>query len=361
MSSANRFRAEAADRLEELVRAGIEEGLFPAAAFRVIVNGESAAEGAYGDPSPEVAGGAPCTLDTIFDLASVTKPLVATLLLQCVERGELHLGQRVLDWIPEAEDAPVGPVTLRQLASHVGGLPPWRPLYADAGKSALAQILECPLDNSPGTEYAYSDLGYILIGSILPKAAGLPLDSLARERLFEPLGMRDSGYRPPDSWRARCASTAHCGWRTGEILQGLVHDANAHSLGGIAGHAGLFSTVEDLTTFACALMAAEKEGADRGPLGPAAARVARTNQLDPKIGGHSIGWFTVPNGMLPSADLLSPACYGHSGFTGTLLMFDPEWELAIILLTNRVYAPGDGLGVLRLRRRFANVTAGGLR
>lgn len=353
------FDAERLQRLTPLVERGVTEGMFPAAVYRVLRRGRIVAQGALGMAQPDADPARPTSLETVFDMASISKPFAATLLLQCVERGDLHLGQMVGDFLPEAGDSPVAKVSVRQIATHVSGLPPWKPLYQSA-ESALTQIFATPLDHEPGTHYAYSDLGYILLGEIVARVGGKPLNVLAQERIFTPLGMTRTAYCPPADWQPQIAATANCGWRKERILIGEVHDANAHSLGGVSGHAGLFSNVPDLTRFALAFQypeAAERYGIPP-VLGPLARRLAQERQIAPEIGGHSIGWFTPPNGMLPFADLLSPSAFGHTGFTGTLLMFDPQNELTLMLLTNSVYTPRAGL--LTLRRHLANAVAGAL-
>ena len=350
------FDAERLQRLHALIERGVTEGMYPAAVYRVLRGGRIVAQGALGMAQPDATPPVATTVETVFDMASISKPIAATLLLQCVERGDLHLNQPIGDFLPEAGDSPVAKVSLRQIATHVSGLPPWKPLYQKP--DALAQIFATPLDHEPGTHYAYSDLGYILLGEIVARVGGKPLDLLAQERIFTPLGMTRTTYCPPADWRPQIAATANCGWRKDRILVGEVHDANAHSLGGVSGHAGLFSNVPDLTRFAIALQhppRAEKCGIPP-VLGSLTRKLAQERQIAAEIGGHSIGWFTPPNGMLPFGDLLSPQTFGHTGFTGTLLMFDPEHELTLILLTNSVYTPKGGL--LTLRRHFANAVAG---
>ncbi len=353
------FDAERLKRLRTLVEHGVTEGMYPAAVYRVLRRGHIVAQGALGMAQPDAVPPVATTLATIFDMASISKPFAALLLLQCVERGDLHLGQLVGDFLPEAGETPVAKVSLRQIATHTSGLPPWKPLYQ--GPNALAQIFATPLDHEPGTHYAYSDLGYILLGEIVARVSGKPLDALAQERIFTPLGMTHTAYCPPAAWQPQIAATANCGWRKDRILVGEVHDANAHSLGGVSGHAGLFSNAPDLTRLALAFQYPEVAAANDIPpvLAPLTRRLAQERQIAPEIGGHSIGWFTPPNGMLPFADLLSPRTFGHTGFTGTLLMFDPEHELTLMLLTNSVYTPKGGL--LTLRRLFANAVAGAIR
>jgi CubicO group peptidase (beta-lactamase class C family) len=356
------FNPDRLRRLDTLIQQGIADRLYPAAAYLVLRHGLIAAHGAFGLRQPAANPPIACTLHTIFDMASLTKPVTATLLLQCVEEGTLHLGQRVLDHLAEAEKAPVGAVTLRQLATHTSGLPAWKPLYKTTEASVLADILTTPLEAEPGARYTYSDLGYILLGEILARVTKTPLDRLAQDRIFTPLGMDSADYRPDPRLRSQIAATANCPWREGKTLVGEVHDANAHSMDGVSGHAGLFSTAPDIARFALALWPAQMAAPFPLPmlLSPPARLLAARSQIDPAVGGHSIGWFTPPNGMLPRGDLLSERAFGHTGFTGTSLVFDPEYDLILILLTNRVYMPGEGTGVLRLRRLFANVVAGAM-
>jgi CubicO group peptidase (beta-lactamase class C family) len=357
--AAQGFDAERLQRLHALVERGVTEGMYPAAVYRVMHAGRIVAQGALGMAQPDSDPPRATTMETVFDMASISKPFAATLLLQCVERGDLHLGQPIGDFLPEAGESPVGKLSLRQIATHVSGLPPWRPLYQ--GTNALEQIFATPLDHEPGTHYAYSDLGYILLGEIVARVGGKPLDVLAQERIFTPLGMTRTTYCPPTDWHPQIAATANCGWRKDRILVGEVHDANAHSLGGVSGHAGLFSNVPDLTRFALALQYPLRAKSYGIPpvLATLTRRLAKQSQIAPEIGGHSIGWFTPPNGMLPCGDLLSPNTYGHTGFTGTLLMFDPIDQITLMLLTNSVYTLKPGL--LTLRRLFANAVAGAYR
>jgi len=354
--------AAALKRADAIVRAGMDEGVYPAATYIVLRRGKIVARNAMGLAQPHVDPPVATELTTVFDMASLTKPVAATLLLQMIERGDLHLGMRVLDLLPEAADAPVGPVTLFQLATHTSGLPAWKPLYMSDLGGAIAEILATELEAQPGTRYAYCDLGYILIGEIIARRAGVPLDRLAQERIFAPAGMSRTGYLPTEDMRGGIAATANCPMREGQTLVGDVHDANAHSMGGVSGHAGLFSTASDMARFAVALFHREEATRLGIPplLRPAALRLTATRQTDPAVSGHSIGHFTMPNSMLPKGDLLSSSTFGHTGFTGTLILHDPEQELTLLLLTNRVWNPEDGTGIGRIRRLFANAVAGGI-
>lgn len=357
------FEAERLAAVGTAVEQGVKDNLYPAAVYAVVRHGMLAASGEYGLIQPDTNPALKTDFNTVFDMASLTKTITATLLLMAVERGELQLGQSVGYLIPEAEKTAVADCTLRQLATHSSGLPPWKPLYKTTHPTPLDDILSTSLDNVPGTHYAYSDLGYILIGEILTRVCSQPLDRLAKERIFTPLGMQHSGYRPDPALHNKIAATRNCPWRGEEkILIGEVHDANAHKLNGVAGHAGLFSNAPDMVKFALALRHSPNTAhlKTTSLLHVPTHQLVEESQIDSSIGGHSIGWFTPPNGMLPRGDLLSNRSFGHTGFTGTSIIFDPAYDLTIILLTNRVYVPGEGTGILRLRRTISNLVAGSI-
>ncbi len=344
-----------------LLKKGLEEDLYSCASYCLMRGGKIYIDGAIGTAQPDSSPPVLAAPDTIFDMASISKPMTATLLLLSAERGELHLGMRVRDFLQEAETAPCANLTLRQLATHTSGLPPWKALYENPNDSALTQILATQLETEPGTKYAYSDLGYVLLGEILQRVTGTPLDKLAQSQIFDPLEMRDSGYVPDARFHPRIAATAHCPWRKDRILVGEVHDANCHGMGGVSGHAGLFSTAQDMAKFAAGTFVAHADSATPGLISPSAKRLMSVSQIPASVGGHSIGCFTVPNGMLPRGDFLSEATFGHTGFTGTLLTHDPVQAITLILLTNRVYSAQDGAKFLHLRWLFANAVSSSFR
>jgi CubicO group peptidase (beta-lactamase class C family) len=349
------FDPDRLSRIDVMLQEGIRQQLYPAATFLVLRHGMIAAHGAYGVAQPDAAPPVTARLDTVFDLASLTKTVTATLLLQCVEEGRLHLDQEVRQHLPEAEKSPIGAVAIRHLATHTSGLPAWKAVYK--AESPLHDILETPLEMAePGKKYTYSDLGYILLGFLLERVTGVKLDALAHDRIFTPLGMLYSGYRPAASLHPMIAATT--------AGLGEVHDPNAHGMGGVAGHAGLFSSAPDMVRYILALRYPTTAAHYGQPplLGPLARRLTERRQTDPAVNAHTIGWFAYPNGYLPKGDLLSERTFGHTGFTGTLLMFDPEYDLTFLLLTNRVYYEkvNDGSAVLRQRRLLANVIGGAI-
>src|SRR5207244_1124071 len=183
-------------------------------------------------------------------------------------------------------------------------------------------------------------------------------DRFAAREIFAPLGMGDTGFRPAATLHDRIAPT-RCPDRA-RALVGEVHDGNAASMGGVAGHAGLFAPAGDLARYAQMLLR-EGQAAGRALLSPLAVRAMATPQLDPAVGGSTLGWFCPPNGMLPRGDLLPEDTFGHTGFTGTSLLLTPSLGIAALLLANRVYFEGDAAPFLQLRRRFHNAVAATLR
>ncbi len=337
------------ESLEELMNRGIERSLYSAAVGLVMCNSQEVFSYAAGTLSDDLNSPL-ATITTIFDAASITKPITALLLLQCVQNGLLHLEQPLMAILPEAVDTPTARVTIRQLATHTSGLPAWKAVHH--ASNPIAAILTTQLEAVPGEQYCYSDLGYILLGYIVERMCSTALDNLAHDKIFKPLGMQDSTFNPSHELHSRIASTT--------APKGKVHDPNARGLGGVAGHAGLFTTAGDLALLATALLGAlggTTGDPERQVLCTSAARLAATRQTNEGLSAHTIGWFAWPNGYLPKADLLSTQTFGHTGFTGTMLLIDPRSNTIVVFLTNRVLFENnnDGSEVLTMRRLFANV------
>lgn len=296
--------------------------------------------------------GIPADTGTLFDLASLTKPVAcAASVMALVEEGALQLDAPVSSVV---EEAPTWfkRIRLRHLLTHTSGLPAWKPFYEQAQGDALIQaVLQTPPSRLPEVEYEYSDLNYILLGEIVRRTTGKSLADYARERVFLPAGMTSTMYKPGEELLHRVAVTANCPWRKGQILRGQVHDANAWAMGGVSGHAGLFSTADDLARFCQTLL----RGGD-DILGRMTVEQMFRNQIA-GIGGQSFGWFTHPNDMLPRANLLPESCIGHSGFTGTALLLNRQPEFFIVLLSNRVYCAFEGDRWLPYRRRILNAVS----
>jgi uncharacterized protein YbbC (DUF1343 family) len=288
----------------------------------------------------ERSAGEPMTIDTRFDLASLTKPLAtAAAIMLLAEQGALQLDAPAARYLPELELPDKRAITLEQLLLHTSGLPKVSPLSAfEQGRAhAITQIARAPLLSAPGARFEYSDLGFILLGEIVQRVAGKGLDQFARERLFTPLGMRDSDFRPPPEQASRCAPTE---LRDDVVIRGVVDDPRAYRLGGVAGHAGLFSTAQDLARFAQMLL---RGGELDGVRVLAPESVARL--LTPRRAGgalRTLGFDVRSSYALARGQLMSARALGHGGYTGTSLWLDPERDLFVVLLSNRVHVGPKG-------------------
>jgi CubicO group peptidase (beta-lactamase class C family) len=306
--------------------------------------------------------GAPAVEErTIYDLASLTKVIVTTTMAMIlVDEGKLDLDKPVSAFIPKFAGGMKDKVTVRNLLTHSGGQAGGVTyLYKDLkGKEAYVDyIAGLDLLYEPGTQTVYTDLGEILLGEVLERVAGQDLESFARERIFAPLGMKDSGFNPPAALRPRIAPTEDDPWR-GRVLRGEVHDENAFALGGVAAHAGLFGTAEDVARFAQMMLNGgvfeHRRIVSRETL---EKFTARANVVPGS--SRALGWDT-PSERSSAGDLFSPRSFGHTGFTGTSMWMDPDRKLFAILLTNRVHPTRDNTTIFAVRRAFADAVVRGL-
>ena len=310
---------------------------------------------------------------TVYDLASLTKVVgLTTMVMLAVDRGQLDVDAPVARYVPAFAADSSQPerrgVTLRHLLTHSSGLPAWRPLYQETATRAEALALAdtTRLVAMPGEKYTYSDLGAIILTQAVERTLGKRIDTLLAERVFGPLGMRETRYLPPESWRPRIAPTENDPWR-GRVLRGEVHDENAARLGGVSGHAGLFSSARDLLRFADWLLAGTAGRAGNClappassalPALPAVTEFARRQDLPPGS-SRALGWDTsTPGGS--GGSRLSPTSFGHTGFTGTSIWIDPDRCLAIVLLSNRVHPTRDNPRWGPVRGEVADQVVGAL-
>lgn len=308
----------------------------------------------------------PMTLDTIFDVASLTKVVATTsAVMMLVEDGKIRLTDPVAQYIPSFARYGKDRVTIRHLMTHTSGLRPDVDLadpwvgYDAAINLASEEVLSAP----PGRQIIYSDIGYFLLADIVAKVSGQPFDQFVAARLFKPLGMTDSMFKPPSALRSRIAPTELCtqyGWPCAgpgaEMLRGVVHDPTARRMGGVAGHAGLFSTADDLSRFARMLLhGGELSGARvLSPLAVARMTSPSTPEDQPNIRG--LGWDIDSSYSANRGELLPIGSYGHTGFTGTSIWIDPATEVYVVFLSNRVHPDGKG-DVTPLRARVATIAA----
>lgn len=345
-SRRDRVRAEA----RRLLAAGVAGQVFPGAvacvSWRTRAGQLETAEAFAGVTGPPAQPGKPVNDETPYDLASLTKPLVAAIALRLVARGALTLETRADALMPDARGTPGGAATLEQLLTHRAGLAPWGGLYLDVphdpGSSAarrwiIAEACRRP-DEGPAGKSVYSDLGYMIAGEMIARAAGRDLDELLTIEIARPLHIAEdqlvyAGALPPEK-RAdlarRCAATERDDWR-GVLVRGEVHDENCSALGGVAGHAGVFATARATCAFGRAYLDA-KEG--RNEFLPKAL-VERA--LAPRPGGsHRLGWDGKSAEQSAAGKRISAQSFGHLGFTGTSMFCDPVRDLVVVLLTNRV-------------------------
>lgn len=302
----------------------------------------------------------PMRRDTLFDLASLTKPLCTGLALALLaERGRLALRDPVVRWLPRFRGGGKERVTVLDLATHSGGLTdaglydPAAPMVTTAG--ILSVLWKKSLAFPPRTRYVYADSNYIALGLVVEAASGEPLDRFFARAIARPLGLTDTGFRPSAVRRARCAATAVV---RGRMLRGEVHDPRAHDLNGVAGHAGLFGTAREVAAIPLMLLAGG-QWRGRRYLAPATAAMMTAVQSPAGLRPRMVGWDSDPEGAGPRGDLFPFGGFGHTGFTGTSVWADPGSGAVIVILANRVHPDGTG-SADPLRARVANIVAGSL-
>ena len=294
----------------------------------------------------------PMTIDTIFDIASLTKPLGTTIaVMALVDRGALKLDAPLGSYLREFRGRPFEQVTIHRILTHSAGFPALPPNGTlNGGFPAAARALaQRPLDYPPGTGFQYSDTGFILLGEVVRRVSGEPLDRYLERILVRPLGLRDTTFRPSGVMRARVAPTE---FQNGALLQGQVHDPRARLLGGVAGHAGMFSTTDDLARI-CRMLLDGGELDGRRVLRDSTVRTmwARAPDVD---GARALGWDMSSSFSRAMAPFFPPESVGHTGFTGTAVWIDPPTRTYMIVLTNRVHPSGGGAARIReLRIRVA--------
>ena len=301
----------------------------------------------------------PARDDTLYDIASISKIFTATAVLQLVEQGRLGLEDTVATHLPRFAEGGKEGVTVEHLLTHVGGLPPFLNLWSDHPDipSRIDAALTVEPDSAPGTEYVYSDLGLIALGLIVEELTGLGLDEYVREHITAPLGMDETMYTPPQGLHERIAATEYME-ATGELVRGHVHDENAHSLGGVAGHAGVFSTAGDLAIFAQMFLGGGRYGK---------ARILQADTVEMMFSDHIAevtGIGGARRGLGPEleawfyhAGLTSPYSGTHTGFTGTSMVIDPLTDTIVILLANAVHPTREWSTTSVTRREVSSCVA----
>lgn len=363
--------------IDQAVATEIARKQLPGAVVLVGRQGKIVWRKAYGNRAlaPQVE---PMTTDTIFDMASLTKVVAtATSMMILVERGQIRLGDRVASYIPEFAEAGKRNITVEQLLTHRSGFIPDNKIedYQQGPEKAFANIWQLAPIAEAGAKFIYSDVNYIVLGELVRRVSGKPLDQFAAENIFRPLGMTDTGFRPAAELQPRIAPTEQRGGKnlvesTGEKsegeehwMRGEVHDPRSYLLGGVAGHAGLFSTVDDLARYCHMILnGGEYEGVRvLSPLGVARMTSPRDSGGNGQDGEwRGLGWDIKTRFSANRGDLFSYFSFGHTGFTGTSLWIDPVKQTFVVFLSNRVHPkldPKEPADVTSLRGRISSIVA----
>ena len=334
----------------QILEKAIAERAFPGCVAAVTVRGELVVQKALGkftyDPAaPSVES------ESIFDLASVSKVIATTAMAMILyERGVLDLETPVAAIAPEfgGSDPRRHEVTMRMLLAHSSGLPAYEKLFqrARTRDELLAEAFTTELTADPGTRAEYSDIGFIILGVALERLADEVLDVFCQREIFGPLGLSHTSFNPPKSWKDRTVPTVDDQTFRHRIIQGEVQDENASVLGGVAGHAGVFATVEDVAVFAHAMLIGGKP-----ILRADTVDLFTRREASPAGTSRALGWDT-PSTPSQSGKHFSPRCFGHLGYTGTSLWVDPDRQLSISLLTNRTWPDCKNQAIKQVRPAF---------
>jgi serine-type D-Ala-D-Ala carboxypeptidase len=358
LSPAFDHQDEQFQRAFDVLRSGIDQRAFPGAAVGVVHRGKLVAlkglgRFTYDAQSPTVNAG------TIYDLASVSKVFATTAACMILyERGQLKLVQPVVELLPDfaassldhgdQNDAQQRQVTLRMLLAHSSGLPAYLRFFQTAHNKdeLLRQALQVPLTATPGARAEYSDIGFILLGEVVERLSHEPLDQFCHREIFAGLNLAQTAFNPPLDWKNLIPPTEdHRSFRQ-RVIQGEVNDDNASVMGGVAGHAGCFSTAEDVSIFAQCMLQGGTPLVQRETL-----EVFTRREDFPPGTSHALGWDT-PSQPSQSGKYFSSRCYGHLGYTGSSLWIDPDRQLSVTLLTNRTWPDRGSQSIKQIRPQF---------
>lgn len=359
------FDPERLAKLDGAVEEAVSGGAVPGAVLVVGRNGVTAYAKAFGKKAVEPTA-EPMTLDTIFDMASLTKPIAtASSVMALIEDGKVRKSDPIVKYFPEMDNRGKGRITVEHLLRHRAGLIPDNSIddYKDGPEAAWKKIAELQPVAKPGSKFIYSDVCFIILGKLVEKVSGKPLDVFAAERIFKPSGMTDAHFRPLAADAAtfpavdRIAPTEKEG---DAYLRGVVHDPRSRALGGVAGHAGLFGTADDVTKFAAMLL---RDGAGEDGtqvLSPLTVRMMIDPADTPAGQRRGLGWDVATGFSGPRGELFGPSSFGHTGFTGTSIWADPDTGAHVVLLTSRLHPTGKGGSPISLRRDVATLAAAAL-
>ena len=359
-------------RMDAVINASIEKKELPGAVVLVARRGKIVWRKAYGARAVEPQREA-MTLDTIFDLASLTKVVATTTsIMMLIEQGKVRLSDPVVQFIPEMKGEGRDAITIEQLLTHMTGLAPDFDLRDrwSGYDEAMKRLYREPLRNPPGTRFVYSDINYVALGEVVHRVSGLMLDEFARRNIFAPLGMRDTDFKPNPKLRMRIAPTekrrgqmnylgdsgADAGTEGDQWLRGQVHDPTSFRMNGVAGHAGLFSTADDLAIFCQMLLNGGVYNGARILSPMTIATMTRPHAVSESGAARGLGWDIATSFSTNRGDLFPLGSFGHTGFTGTSIWIDPASDSFVVFLSNRVHPDGKG-DVGPLRGRVASIVA----
>lgn len=340
-------------RVDKIVERAITDTAFPGAVVLVLKDDRIIYNKAYGNFTYD-KNSAPVTTSTIFDLASVSKVIATTTAaMLCYDRKLFSLDDPVTKYIPEFKQNGKGHIRIKNLLLHNSGLPAWKKFYGtfDNPEDVLKDIYASSIEYSTGTKTLYSDLGMITVGKIIEKVTGKSLDEFCLDEIFTPLGMKNTFYNPSAVIKENISPTEYDNYWRMRQLQGEVHDETAFLLGGVAGHAGLFSTAEDLSKLLTVLL---NNGRYNGKTFISAETVTLFTRKYSSLSSRALGWDTKSEEGSSAGKLFGKFSFGHTGYTGTSVWADPGRKIAVVFLTNRVFPTRNNTKIIKVRPLLHN-------
>ena len=338
--------------VDNIIETAISDSSFPGAVLLVQMNGKIIHEKAYGNYTYDPASGN-ISLHSMFDLASCTKVVATTTAAMiCFDRGLFKLDDKVSEYLPQFAKNGKKNITIRNLLAHDSGLPPDIKSYKiyNPNENKTYEIMNEIFNDSllylTGTKSVYSDLNFIILGKIIEKVTGTSLDKFCQKNIFKPLKMNSTMFNPPASLMNRIVPTEIDNYWRFRLIRGTVHDETAQLLGGVAGHAGLFSTAGDIAKLLQMLL---QKGRYKGKNYIRKSTVEMFTKKQSDLSSRALGWDTKSPENSSAGHLFSNLSYGHTGFTGTSIWVDPVRNLFVVFLTNRVYPSRNNLKILKVR------------
>lgn len=334
--------------IDSLINKAIQDSVFPGASLLIAKNGKIIYKKGFGHFTYDI-NSEKVTPKTIYDLASVTKVIATTTAAMiCIDRGLFHLDDKVSKYIPQFSVNGKENITIKNLLLHNTGLPAYKKYHEkfNNADSVINDIYSSELEYETGTKTVYSDLGIITLGKVIEKVTGRSLDKFCKDKIFNPLGMKNTFYNPPIKFKKRIAPTELDNYWRNRLLIGEVHDETASLLGGVSGHAGLFSTTEDLYKL---LLMLQNKGKFNGKRIINKKTVELFTKQYSDKSSRALGWDTNSFENASCGKYFSKSSYGHTGYTGTSVWTDPEKKLIVILLTNRVYPTRNNTKIIQFR------------